>query len=126
MDCALCSGTVPRRDLVTRRALRFEGSVYGACCRSQIEDLVPAWRPARLHVGAFVGLVGLVVVALGRGTAAPRFSGMGVYHADEAGLRRALVKGYTELMRPPNTSHVHPISEGNIRWTSVRRLATGD
>jgi Protein-glutamine gamma-glutamyltransferase len=61
-----------------------------------------------------------------RTDAAPRFSGMGAYNKDEAGLRQSLKEGYTKLMRPPYTSTTHPISERNIRWTSVRRLVTGE
>src|SRR5271165_4920112 len=61
-----------------------------------------------------------------RADATPRFSGMGVYNKDEAGLRHSLQEGYMKLMRPPNTNTTHRISQRNIRWTSVRRLVTGE
>ena len=63
-SCALCSGDVTRGDMLLRRALRFEGSVYGACCRAQIDDLVPA-DTKRRKPGLFVllGLAGAVSIA---------------------------------------------------------------
>lgn len=59
-------------------------------------------------------------------SAPARFSGMGVYDVTEVGLRKALKDGYTSFMRRPNTNTNHSISDGEIRWTELSRLETGD
>jgi hypothetical protein len=62
------------------------------------------------------------------GGAAPRFSGMGVYGKTEDGMRQALRHGYLELMgsgQHTHRRHAAP-ADGEMRWTSVARLVTGD